>query len=461
MQKSKFLVLISALLLIITFFSFSAAAEETEISLTEAAEILLENNRQLQNSRQNIEKAEKDVDLSGRGYYPTANLQTSYTKMESGQQIPTGTYLVSPSTGTETVEGVPFEEKILIPETSEGPDENYRTSLSINQPLYLGGRVRIGNDISELGLEISKVEYQKQLDQSLFNLVQSYYGVLQAQGMVEIRQNALDVVNEHLRIVMVNNEAGTSLRQDLLQTQIEQRKAEEDLIAAENQLQIAGKRLAQLLGDSSQNYAVSTPEKNPDPEIELDKLINIALENRAELRSLNINQKMIEKQKELEGNPYRPQISLNGSYNWQGSELDFSDGSWNLTLSGSIPLYDGGKANLNEEKKEIEASNLQNSKVDLEESIKIEIEDTLLSLKHSEEMIELEQLSLENAEENLELTNKSYQAGIGTNIDVINAQTSYEQAQISLLQAEYNYEINLYKLLYNTGRISELFKDVI
>jgi len=170
---------------------------------------------------------------------------------------------------------------------------------------------------------------------------------------------------------------------------------------------------------------------------------------------------MIEKQKELEGNLYRPQISLNGSYNWQGSELDFSDGSWNITLSGSIPLYDGGKANLNEEKKEIEASNLQNSKVDLEESIKIEIEDTLLSLKHSEEMIELEQLSLENAEENLDLTNKSYQAGIGTNIDVINAQTSYKQAQISLLQAEYNYEINLYKLLYNTGRISELFKDVI
>ena len=450
MQKSRFLVLISVLLLLITVFSVSAAAEETEISLTEAAEILLENNRQLQNSRQNIIKAEKDLDLSGRGYYPTANLQSSYTKMESGQMtIDFQEFLV---TGPNPDGSLPM---------TETADENYRTSLSLNQPLYLGGRVRIGKDISELGLEMSRIEYQKQLDQSLFNLVQSYYGVLQAQGMVEIRQNALEVVNEHLRIVKVNNEAGTSLRQDLLQTQIEQRKAEEDLIAAENQLQIARKRLAQLLGDSSQNYAVSTPAKNPEPETELEKLINIALENRAELKSLNINQKMLQKQKELEGNPYRPQISLNGSYNWQGSELDFSEGSWNITLSGSIPLYDGGKANLNEEKKEIEAANLQNSKIDLEESIRIEIEDTLLSLKHSEEMINLEQLSLENAEENLELTNKSYQAGIGTNIDVINAQTSYKQAQISLLQAEYDYEINLYKLLYNTGRISELFKDVI
>jgi len=449
MQKSKFFVLISALLLIITFFSLSAAAEETEISLTEAAEILLENNRQLQNSRQNIDKAQKDVELSGRGYYPTANLQTSYTKMESGQPIPTGFYRIDPNLN------------IVAPVTQEGPDDSYRTSLSLNQPLYLGGRVRIGKDISELGLELSKIEYQKQLDQSLFNLVQAYYGVLQAQGMVEIRQNALDVVNEHLRIVKVNYEAGASLRQDLLQTQIEQRKAEEDLTAAENQLQIARKRLAQLLGDSSKNYAVSTPKKNPDPETELDKLINTALEKRAELSSLEINQQILKKQMELEGNPYRPQIALNGSYNWQGSELDFSDGSWNVTLNGSISLYDGGKANLKEDKKKIEINNLQNSKADLLESIKIEIEDTLLSLKHSAEMIKLEQLSLENAEENLELTNKSYQAGIGTNIDVINAQTAYKQAQISLLQAEYNYEINLYKLLYNTGRITELFKDVI
>ncbi|MFP4198064.1 MAG: TolC family protein [Halanaerobium sp.] len=452
MHKSIFFNLILTILLIIILLPLSAASEEeiNDISLTEAAEILQENNRQLQISRQNIEKANKDVELSGSGYYPTANLQSSYTKMESGQMTIDFERLADPNYNF-------LQQGFPMTETS---DENYSTSLSLNQPLYLGGRVRIGKDISELGLEISRIEYQKQLDQSFFNLIQAYYGVLQAQGMVEIRENSLDVVNEHLRIVKVNNEAGTSLRQDLLQTQIEQRKAEEDLIAAQNQLQIARKRLAQLLGDSSKLYSVSVPQKNPNPETELDKLINLALENRSELSSLGINQQIIEKQKELEGNPYRPQISLNGSYNWQGSELDFSAGSWNITLSGSIPLYDGGKSSLNEEKQEIEAGNLQNSKIDLEESIKIEIEDTLLSLKHSEEMINLEQLSLENAEENLELTNKSYQAGIGTNIDVINAQTSYKQAQISLLQAEYNYEINLYKLLYNTGRISELFEDV-
>ncbi|PUU94080.1 MAG: outer membrane efflux protein, partial [Halanaerobium sp.] len=341
MKKTKYIILILLFCLLTASFNV-AAAEETEITLTQAVKILMENNRQLINSRQNIEKAQKDVELSGRGYYPTANLQTSYTKMESGQQTIDFQRLFSPT--YNAANGLPM---------TETPDTNFSTSLSLSQPLYLGGRVRIGQDISELGLEMSKIEYQKQLDQSIFNLVQAYYGVLQAQGMVEIRENALEVVNEHLRIVKVNNEAGMSLRQDLLQTQIEQRKAEEDLIAAENQLQIAKKRLAQLLGDSSVMYQVSTPQKNPEPATELDKLINLALENRAELKSLSVNQKMLEKQKDLEGNPYRPQISLNGSYSWQGSELEFSDGSWNLTIAGSISLYDGGKANLNEEKKKI------------------------------------------------------------------------------------------------------------
>ncbi|MFW5885464.1 MAG: TolC family protein, partial [Halanaerobium sp.] len=242
MHKSIFFNLILTILLIITLLPLAAAAEEeiNDISLTEAAEILLENNRQLQISRQNIEKANKDVELSGRGYYPTANLQSSYTKMESGQMTIDFERLAD--SGYNLTSGFP------ITETS---DENYSTSLSLNQPLYLGGQVRIGKAISELGLEISRIEYQKQLEQSFFNLIQAYYGVLQARGMVEIRENSLDLVNEHLRIVKVNNEAGTSLRQDLLQTQIEQRKAEEDLIAAQNQLQIARKRLAQLLGDSS------------------------------------------------------------------------------------------------------------------------------------------------------------------------------------------------------------------
>ena len=75
--------------------------------------------------------------------------------------------------------------------------------------------------------------------------------------------------------------------------------------------------------------------------------------------------------------------------------------------------------------------------------------------------MELEQLSLKNAAENLEIANKSYEAGVASNTDVIDAQSTYNQAQTSLLQAEYNYEIELFRTIYKSGRLKEYFKDVV
>jgi outer membrane protein TolC len=76
-------------------------------------------------------------------------------------------------------------------------------------------------------------------------------------------------------------------------------------------------------------------------------------------------------------------------------------------------------------------------------------------------MINLEQLSLENAEENLEIANKSYEAGVVSNTEVIDAQATYNQAKTSLLQTEYKYEIELFRTLYKSGRLTENFEDVI
>ncbi len=439
-------VIILAAAVLIFNFSFSVFGQN-ELDISEAVRIGLENNRQLQNSRRDILQAEKELDLTAKEYMPTVDLQGSYTKMEDGQPQISSFEIVSPTT--------------IVPVMGEGPDDNYSTSVSLNQPLYLGGRVKLAKEMAVYGVELSRINFEKTAEDMIFNIVQGYYGVLQADGMVSIRENALEVVNEHLRIVEVNYEAGISLRQDLLQTRIEKRKAEEEFTAARNQLQIAKKRLSQLLGQVDSEFFLLKPEKIPNQELDKEILLENALNNRSEINSLRLNKLLTDKQKELEGNPYRPSLSLNGSYSWQGEELDMSEGSWSVSIRGTIPLYDGGKSSIKEEKHDLELEKIEDSRLDLIDSIKVDIEDTVLAVQEAEEMIELERLSLENAEENLELANKSYRAGVGTNIDVINAQTRYRQAQISLLQAKYKYEIDLFRVLYKTGQISEYFEEVI
>ena len=418
---------ITLFLLMILFFSSSAVIAAENLELEEAVKLLIEENRTLKNARQDIDNAEKDEELAVRSYFPTLDLQSSYTKFDEGQQLPLGGY---------------------------GPDENYSTSISLTQPIWMGGKVSMQKEIAAYGLEIARTEYEKTVEDQIFSLIQAYYGVLQAEGMVEIRQEALDIVNEHLRVVKNNLEAGIAIRRDLLQSQIEQRNAEEELTAARNNLKIARRRLAQLLNYEAQ-YSVEKPKTEFDFSLDQDQLFKTAVENDPQLMILELNKEIVKLNQKLEGQYYRPNVSLNGSYDWQGEEF-MDEKSWSMTLGVNVPLYDGGKGGINADKQENELQKLANNRQDLLENLNIEVEDSILTVKENAEKIDLEILSLENAAENLEIANKSYEAGVASNTDVIDAQSTYNQAKISLLQSEYEYDIERFRTLYKSGRLKEL-----
>jgi len=423
---------ITLFLLMILFFSSSAVIAAENLELEEAVKLLIEENRTLKNARQDIDNAEKDEELAVRSYFPTLDLQSSYTKFDEGQQLQLGGY---------------------------GSDENYSTSISLTQPIWMGGKVSMQKEIAAYGLEIARTEYEKTVEDQIFSLIQAYYGVLQAEGMVEIRQEALDIVNEHLRVVKNNLEAGIAIRRDLLQSQIEQRNAEEELTAARNNLKIARRRLAQLLNYEAQ-YSVEKPKTEFDFSLDQDQLFKTAVENDPQLMILELNKEIVKLNQKLEGQYYRPNVSLNGSYDWQGEEF-MDEKSWSMTLGVNVPLYDGGKGGINADKQENELQKLANNRQDLLENLNIEVEDSILTVKENAEKIDLEILSLENAAENLEIANKSYEAGVASNTDVIDAQSTYNQAKISLLQSEYEYDIERFRTLYKSGRLKEYFGDVV
>ena len=422
----------------------SASAAQENLNLDEAVKILVQENRELENARTDIANAEADIDLAYRSFFPSISLDNSYTKLDEGRR--------------EFNPEALFNEN--IPTYTEGSDTTYSNTLRLTQPVWFGNEVLLNKDIAEFRIETARSNYESTLEDKIFSLIQAYYGVLQAEGLVEIREEALDIANEHLRIVENNLEAGLVIRRDLLQSKIEQRKAEEDLQAAENDLKIAKRRFNQLI-TSQKNYSLQKPELNLDLNLNQEELYQTAVENSAQLHSLEINKKIVEINKRIKEIPQRPRININGSYTWEGEEFFAEDESWSVTVTGSIPLYDGGKSKIEADKQQREIDKLNNSISDLLDNIDIEIEDSILSVKELEEKIRLERLSLENAAESLEIANKSYQAGVAKNVDVINAQSTYRQAQISLLQSEYNYEIEKFRVLYKSGRISEYFEDVI
>lgn len=424
---------------------YSAFSSAADIGLQKAMELALQNNGEITKSSIDRELADLDLELARKSRYPELNLQSSYTRMEEGPEMPALEMTDDPQN--------PFQFT-----TEEGPRDNYSTRISFTQPLYTGGRIRLGIEQAEKGIELAKNQLQKQQEDILFNTVQAYYNALLARARLEIEEESLKLVAEHLRMAEVSFENGIAIKTDLLQAQLEKNRAEQSLSQAENQYWLARKNLANLIGFQDIDFRLFEPEQLPEVKTEFEQLYDTALSSRPEMRSLILNREMTEKNLELEKRSRLPAFSLNGDYSWQGEEFGFDDGSWTLTIAGNISLYEGGKSSLEQKKIAGNLRQLEESRDSLEDMLEIELQQNLLELEEHKKNIELEEKNLSRAEENLRLEEKRFEAGAGRSVDVLQAQLAVKQARLAGKRSQYEYEKTLFNLLYKSGQLMEFVR---
>ncbi len=438
--KTSFVLFIIGLLIICS--GYIQAAEN--LSLEEALYSGLHNNSNLKQSKIQEEKVNFDLELAKKSRYPSINLQSSYTRL-----------------GQAPVQFTGIDFNTFEPIYAEGSRNNFNTRLSIQQTIYGGGQIEAGIKQAQKALKISNLQTEQQKGEILQNIIQAYYNVLMARNRVEIEEEALELVREHKRIANASYKQGMVLKTDILQTEIKESESEQSLNNAYNQLFLARKNLANLIGIDQVDFTVEEPDLTPGIDLELDSLYRAALKNRTEFNQMSVNKEMVEINIEKEEKRYFPKLALTGNYNWQGSELDFADGSWNITISGSISLYDGGKSETTEKKYRKELSILDESKDNLKKMIKLDIERQILAVRENLHEIELHELNLEKARENLKLEKTRYKEGVGTNVDVMNAQTTLKQIKMGRMQAEYQYKLKLFDLLQTTGQLVDYCEEVI
>ncbi|MGM0445649.1 MAG: TolC family protein [Bacillota bacterium] len=450
-NKKIYVVLIT--LLIITVVSFNISAEE--LSLNEAVTTFIENSSQLENVKKDILGSEIDLQLAKKGKAFEVNLQSSYTRMGEAPQTPSRYLYESVQVGPNSFVG-----EMYPIEFEELSKNNYNTSLSISKPLYLGGKVKNSIELSERSVKINELKYEQTLNQNLNAVIQSYFNVLIKESVLSIQKSSLELVKSHLETVQKNYQAGLVIQSDVNEVQIELNKTRQSILTAENELKVAKKRFADLLELKDTDFTLQQPE-SIDIEENLDTQLDKAYNNRFEVLSLALNKEMQEINKKLEDTLYKPSLMLQGNYSFQGDSIDFSDGEFSLTLSGSLPLYDGNKSNLNQQKIDIEQSKLDNNEKQLKDNIETEIMAALYKIDENRESLEIADQNEKQALENLNQAQKRFENGVGTSRDVLRAETNLKQIQISKNQTYYQYLMSKYNLLNQTGTLNKYFGEVV
>jgi outer membrane protein TolC len=190
--------------------------------------------------------------------------------------------------------------------------------------------------------------------------------------------------------------------------------------------------------------------------IPLDSLKKLALDRRPELLAARARLGANEALVSAAFSQHLPTLSATGNYTWSGfSEplvlLPQLFGRWSAGISLSLPIFQGFALNAQVDQAKASADAAQSSLDLLVEDLLLEVEQNFYALQESRERIAATTRLVEQAEENLNLAQRQYAAGVGTPLDVADAQLSRANARITYIQAQYDYNAALVRLRRAAG----------
>jgi outer membrane protein len=347
---------------------------------------------------------------------------------------------------TTEVETIPFPGFLPINNT-------YGANLQVVQNIYAGGQITSSLRVAKLTKDQALLQYQTVIADSLLQVRLGYYDVLQAAEEVTVEEASVKLLTEQQDDQQRRFDAGTVPRFNVLQAEVALANERPRLIQARNAYRISKNNLVNLLGYRLPAQVLEdvpmelTDKLDSDPyQIELPVAIAKAFENRSELASLKKEKALRNEAIITAKSGYKPTFQIIGGYGVRNAQFISSDpaysvSGWNAGAQFSWSIFDGF---LTKGKVQQAKSLYQGSIVDVDNevrSIELEVRTDYSEFIEARETLESQKKVVEEAEEALRLAKARNNAGTGTQLDVLAAQTSLTQSRSTQVQALHDYDV--------------------
>jgi outer membrane protein TolC len=431
-KKTKIFYTFCAILLLASALPASASdtaariEKGTVLSLQDCIQIALKTNPQETVARGTALAAGSRIGQAQSAYYPQLSWQSEYARTSMG---------LIPTIGGST----PALTQNVNPNTSQSV---FQTGPTLIQNIYDFGKTGSQVETARLNRDASEQDFENVSLGIIFNVKTYYYGVLQAQRSLEAARKVFEQAQEHLRQAQGFFEAGSKPRIDVIDAKVTLSNSQLSLIQASNAVQLAWQNLNNAMGlpDAPEYNIKDSLDYVPFP-ITFEEALKRAYLNRPDLKAATARARAARQSVKLAETAYYPAISGNAAYFWTGNIMP-QDNGWNVGATLTIPVFNGFLT-----KKQVAEANANLGSQDaaekvLRQQIYLQNKQAYLKLKEAESSIETARSGLELAQEKLKLANGRYAAGIGSNIEVNDALTTFTGAQISYINALYSYKVD-------------------
>ena len=459
-MKKEFLVAVSVLFGMAASLSVSA---QEKLSLKQCREMALKYNKEMAAADKQTEAARlmslsykanffPNFTASGTGLYSTADGSLGI----QGGNLPV--FLPDPATGELVTSGYAYFPGLNL---DYKVGTVYTGGVQVEQPLYMGGKIRTAYKMSLLGKEMAHLNEELTASEVILNTDKAYVQLVKAKEMKKVAEKYHVLLNELFRNVKSAHQHGMKPQNDVLKVQVKLNESELALRKADNALRLAGMNLCHYIG---RPLTAGIDISDEFPEVEQEWKTQVAdISARPEYAILDKQVEIAGQQVRLNRSELLPKVGIMGSYDYvHGFELNdqmlMDKGSFSVLLNVSIPLFHFGERS---NKVRAAKAKLMQSRLEQEnmnEQMMLELTQAANNLDEARLESELSDRSLLQAEENMKVSKSQYEVGLETLSDYLEAQALWQQAYETQVDAHFQLYLNYVEYLKAAGALSEVKK---
>ena len=334
-------------------------------------------------------------------------------------------------------------EKITV-----GTQDNYAWTGTVTQPLFTGFALVSSFKLAKLGLDQSEMEVElEKLDLTL-KTKEAYFNILIADKAVEVAGKDVESRESNVSVARSFHKVGMIPVNDLLKAEVELANGQQNLVKARNASRLVRAAFNTVLSRpvnapvEVEDILVYTPER-----VSFEELLSQALGNRPEIKLIDINLLQSDQEVCLARSKNYPEINMTYNYIQEGDDPSVSGsrfhdkGRWEALAVCSWTFWEWGKTHYSVKEKESLKKELLQTRLALEDSIRLELKEALLSLATAEKNIPTTNKAVAQGEENLRVNEERYKAQVTTITEVLDAQTLLTEARVNYFRALYSHNL--------------------
>ncbi len=353
--------------------------------------------------------------------------------------------------------------------SSRIPTQNYQIQLQATQFIFTSGRVTHQIRAAQFNEGAQYFALREIVDQTILNVRTGFYQVLLNEALIKIQEENVVLLENQLRDQQNRFAAGTVPRFNVLQAEVQLANQRPQLITARNNFNLAKLSLSRLIGvDSPPDHGriaafnvIGRLAYEPR-DFNVDQSVAAAIANRSLLKQSRLNIFIGNENMKVALSAYGPTVQANVGVEQrnQRSTDDIGKGinGWFFGATATWNIFDGLSAYGTYKQQRATRNESLIAYDDAVRQVVINVQNSILNIRQSKELIASQVLNVSQAEEAVRLAQARLSAGAGTQLDVLNAQVQLLQAQTTELQARFSYVSNIATYEQATGT-STVYQD--